>query len=57
MQFNIRKCNKFSSRKKKREVNLLQRLPSTVYPVKAISIHKHIQLFSQLNYSFTGLNS
>ena len=57
MQFNIRKYNKFSSRKKKREVNLLQRLPSTVYPVKAISIHKHIQLFSQLNYSFTGLNS
>ena len=57
MQFNIRKYNKFSSRKKKREVNLLQRLPSTEYPVKATSIHKHIQLFSQLDYSFTALHS
>ena len=57
MQFNIRKYNKFSPRKKKREVNLLQRLPSTVYPVKATSIHKHIQLFSQRHYSFTTLHS
>ena len=57
MQFNLRQHNKFSPRKKMREVNLPQRLPSTVYPVKATSTHKHIQLFSQLHYSFTTLHS
>ena len=57
MQFNIRKYNKFSPRKKKKEVNLLQRLPSMAYPVKATSIYKHIQLFSKLDYSFTALHS
>ena len=56
MQFNIRKYNEFSPGKKKTEVNLL-RLPSTVYSVKATSIHKHIQLFSQRHYSFTTLHS
>ena len=57
MQFNIRKYNKSSPKKKKREVSLLRCLPSTVYPVTASSIHKHIQLFSQRHYSLTTLHS